>query len=144
VVVLMSFVLTFVMVKIIPEFRQIFWEFELELPPLTELLIAFTSTFGTSLAILAFPLVALTGAAALLIVIFYLSDQPVLQPVFDRTMWSRRVVEVLRLVALGLERRVDPAVTLAQIATSSGSGLVRRRTGQVAQDIEAGEHWIDA
>jgi len=33
-------ILTFIMIKIVPEFRKIFDEFELELPPMTEMLVA--------------------------------------------------------------------------------------------------------
>ena len=108
VLVMLSFIMTFLMIKIIPEFEKIFVEFELELPKMTLLAVALSQFTVNYLAVPMVWLIFGGTLAALLVGIFYLCDQPVLSWFGDRMFRGQRTADVLRILAVSTEHHQPP------------------------------------
>jgi protein transport protein HofC len=144
VILFMSGLLTFIMIKIVPEFRKIFDEFDLELPYLTELLVGFSQLIVEVLAVPVGILLAALLMAASVIGICYLCDEPPLRRLSDWLFRGRRIAHVLRVVALATEFREPLAEVLNRVAIVYPSVLIRRLVGQAATQVAAGTDWRDA
>ena len=137
----MAFLLACFCGFILPQFWDIFWEFGLELPAMTQLVMSLADVT------IAWVLLAL-GCAVLLVVLFvvgvyYLLDSPILQRFTD--MFCRRVhtSSALRLLALSVEHRAElPRAVYALSVTHPARG-VRRRLSDAYQDIAAGQPWAE-
>jgi type IV pilus assembly protein PilC len=141
---LMTLVATFVMIKIIPEYQKIFDEFEMELPSMTWFVIN-VSTFVAEY--LAAPLILLIlggGLAAFVIGILYLRDVQVLQPVTDRLFRTKRVADVLRMLAVATEHRRSLADVFTRLAQVHPSAFIRRQLQRIAGFVTAGDDWRNA
>ncbi|MCO6045028.1 type II secretion system F family protein [Aeoliella sp. ICT_H6.2] len=101
----MGLLLSLYGVFIVPQFREIFWEFDLELPPATQLLI--DGFAFTPMSILMTIAAVLTLVMLMLIGIFYLCDMRVLRLMGDWLFRRAHVAKLLRMVALGIEHRVE-------------------------------------
>jgi type II secretory pathway component PulF len=137
-------VLTFIMIKILPEFQQIFWEFGLELPRATLFAIGFADFFTTYLAApiaAALPLSLLCG---IVVAICYLCDVPVLRPWSDWFFRSRRSSHVLRILAVATEQRQPLTEVLHRVAYVYPSAPIRSRLAPAAAAVNAGADWRDA
>jgi protein transport protein HofC len=140
----MGAVLTFVMIKIVPEYAKIFQEFDLSLPAMTELLISVSNFVEQFLAIpLAFAFIVIT-LAAIVISISYLCDIPVLSSLSDRVFRGRRTADLLRIIALATEHREPMDGVLHRVALVYPSRLIRRQLLPAAGAVAAGADWRDA
>lgn len=139
-------VMTFSMVKIVPSYQQIIADFDLEMPGVTQFLIALANGIEQLGVVLLFAAVALL-AAAMFVAVAYLCDWHVLQPLFDRIAFPRRRASVLRLLAAALERDAPLPEALARLESGWSaypSQLVRRRIGAAREEIIAGRPWQEA
>ena len=146
VLIFMSGVMVFLMIKIIPEYRKIFYEFDLELPLITEIAVRFSAfNIQNEILYLLFVLFMFAVIVALFVVgVFYLLDFPVLQPLTDRMFRGRRVGDVLRVLAVATEYRQPLAGVLARLARDFPSDVIRRQLRTAADAVAAGGVWRDA
>src|SRR3954470_19177373 len=138
---LMSLILTFVMIKIVPAFSQIFQEFGLDLPAPTQLAVRLSSLFVKFLAvpvILGFVILVL---GAIIVGICYLCDFAVLRPFTDRWFRGRRLADILRILAVATEERQPLADVLNRVAFDYPSATIRRQLAPAAAALHAGTQW---
>lgn len=145
---IMTVVVAFIAINIVPAYVEIFADFDLRLPPVTILLIEIMSLFDNSLFAVAFAVLTL-GAISFAVVagLLYLCDFDVLRPAADRLFFSSHRSLVLDLLAITAERGqpfVDAVEQLAYGAPCYPSALVRRRLRFVGQAMRAGEDWKEA
>jgi len=140
----MGFLLTFIMIKIVPEFVKIFYEFDLDLPALTQLLVHFSQFVLNYLALPFAFLLMLLALTASVVAICYLCDVPALQWFSDRLFRGRRVADVLRILALATENREPLADVLNRVAVVYPSAPIRRQVTRAATEVGAGADWRDA
>jgi type IV pilus assembly protein PilC len=136
--------LTFIMIKIVPEFVKIFYEFGLDLPKTTQLLIAFSEFV---VEVLALPIAAsmfLLFLAAAVVAICYLCDEPPFQWLFDRLFRGRRIADVLRIIALATENHESLPDVLNRVASVYPSKVIRKQITRAAVDVSAGLDWREA
>jgi type IV pilus assembly protein PilC len=140
-------VMSFVMIKIVPSFAEIFADFDLTLPTITLAFISLAEVFGPVLAapiVLAY-FVIITGGV--LVGFLYLIDVPALQPVFDFVGFSQHRARVLRLLATSIEQGAPLDMALVRLQDRRygyPSRLVRARLGGASDRIEAGHEWTEA
>jgi type IV pilus assembly protein PilC len=144
VLVVMGLVATFLIIKIVPEFRKIFQEFDVQLPVMTEIAVAsseFTVNYlGAPLLLLG--VVTVVGAIA--IGICYLCDYPVLAWLGDRFFRGRRAADVLRILAVATEHRQPLPAVLSRLGGVYPAASIRRRVAKSATAVAAGTDWRDA
>jgi protein transport protein HofC len=137
-------VLTFIMLKLAPEFRKIFEEFDLELPALTEFVIG-SSYYAT---LYWWAIIAPAGLVLLILYIYaklrYVGVLGPGAPVigwFERRLVTASVLENLALVA-GRGRPMPEGV--GTLAATYPSRSVRARLVKVLRDIQAGGDWCES
>jgi type II secretory pathway component PulF len=141
---IMIVILTFVMIKIVPAFADIFQEFEMELPATTILAVRVSSFFVKFLAApVTLGLVALLLSSGI-VGICYLCDFAVLQPFSDRWFRGRRLADVLRILAVATEERQPLADVLNRIALEYPSATIRRQLVPAAKALHGGTEWHEA
>ena len=141
---MMALVFVFLMIKIIPQLRKIFDEFELQLPTLTQWVIGSSEFIAYVLAPFLLVGVFVGIPAVLLIGVLYLYDIKLLQPLVDRFFRARRVGDVLRILALSAEYRHSFAPVLERVAVTYPTRFIRRATNRVTQEVSSGGDWRDA
>jgi type IV pilus assembly protein PilC len=132
------------MIKIVPEFVKIFYEFGLELPTSTQLLVAFSEFVVNVLAV---PIALLTFfllLVATVIAICFLCDEPPMQWFADRFFRGRRIADLLRIIALATENREPLPDVLNRVATVYPSNIIRKQVARAASDVGAGLDWREA
>lgn len=137
-------VLTFVMIKIVPQFVSIFSEFGLRLPAMTELAVRASQLFVTYLAppmVFGFFLLFL---GSLIVAICYLCDIPVLRPLSDFLFRGRQRADVLRILAVATEQRRPLADVLDRVAQVYPSATIRRQLRPAAKALSGGTEWHEA
>jgi len=144
VLVLMVAILTFVMIKIVPEFHKIFEEFELELPRLTHYAVEVSRFTVNYLAAPLVAFVAFSMLALLVVGLLSLFGVPVLRPVADWVFRGRRTGDVLRILALATEHRQPLATVMERLGHVYPSPRMRTRLKPAAAAIAAGADWRDA
>jgi type IV pilus assembly protein PilC len=144
VLIVMAFVVTFVMIKIVPEFEQIFHEFELELPRLTQLAIAISYFFVNVLAVPIFLLGFVAVVAAIVVGLCYLFDYPAMAWLGDRIFRGRRTADVLRILAIAIEHRQPLDGVLVRLRRVYPARSVRRALQQAHAVVASGADWRDA
>jgi type II secretory pathway component PulF len=140
----MFVILTFVMIKIVPAFADIFAEFGLDLPPATELAVHLSNLFVKYLAppVLVALVISLLGLG--IVGICYLCDFAVLQPLSDRWFRGRRMADILRILAVATEERQPLADVLSRVAREYPSSTIRRQLAPAAKAIQGGTTWHEA
>jgi type IV pilus assembly protein PilC len=141
VLIMLSLIMTFLMIKIIPEFEKIFFEFDLELPNMTILAILLSQY---TVDYLAAPLVLLFFGSTLIVLVIgicYLCDQPVLSWFGDRVFRGQRTADVLRILAVSTEYRQPLTTVFQRLARVYPSHMLRRRLAPVAAQVSAGGEW---
>jgi general secretion pathway protein F len=144
VLVMLALVVTFLMIKIIPEYEKIFEDFDLGLPKLTELAVG-VSQFTVNY--LGAPLLLMTGfalLASIVIAVCYLSDKPVLGSLGDRLLRGRRTADVLRILAVSTEHRQPLSAVIERLAQVYPSRMLRRQLAPAAAAVAAGGDWRDS
>lgn len=135
--ILMGFFATF----IIPQFRQIFWEFALELPPVTEVV----TEVADETVVWGFILIATVVALLALFVIgvFYLLDMPVLRGLTDLVFRPVHAAEALRLLALAIDHRAEMPRALYALSVTHPVKAIRNRLASAYQGVASGKPWVD-
>ncbi len=147
--VIMSGIVAFLVFKIVPSYQDIFADFDLDLPVLTNSLIGF-SAFLIESGLLVILLVGLAVVLplGLLVVLLYLCDVPVLRLISDRLFFAQHRAFVLQLLASAAERGEPFTKTLQQLTAHERphypSRYVRRRLGVAARSLAAGQSWREA
>jgi type IV pilus assembly protein PilC len=144
VIMFMTCLLTFIMIKIVPEFVKIFYEFDLDLPATTQLLVEFSEFVVNVLAVPIFFAMLFALLLATVIGICFLCDQPPLQWLTDRLFRGRRIADVLRIVALATENREPLPDVLNRVATVYPSSIIRNQVARAANDVQTGLDWREA
>ncbi len=138
---------TFVAIKIVPAYQDIYEDYGLTLPEITLFFIGLLSNVGDKTA-LVLTLLALAFIMAGIVTLFcYLADVPVLRPVVDRLSMSRHRAQVMHLIATAIGREMPIDVALTRLTTGWGaypSGVVRRKLSRALKHITRGEQWQDA
>lgn len=140
----MVMILTFVMIKIVPEFEKIFYEFDLELPKLTLLAVAVSHFFVNYLAAPLFAGIGLALIGLAVIACCYLANARALRPFGDRVFRGRRTADVLRILAVATEHRQPIATVFERLAYVYPSRMLRRQLAPAASAVAAGGDWRDA
>jgi type II secretory pathway component PulF len=143
VMLLMIGIVTFMIIRIAPEYEKIFSEFGLELPAVTLVVMAFSQWFVEYWYLIALPIV---WGVPLVIVcsILHLCDVPVLNPLFDRLFRSQQVSHVLRILAMAADHRVSLAPVIERLGQVFPAGNVRRSLRRVYDAVDRGGDWRDA
>jgi type IV pilus assembly protein PilC len=137
----MVLVLTFVMIKIVPAFRDIFVEFNLDLPPMTEFAVTASNFFVHYLAVPVALLMLFALVASGYVAICYLLDIQVLRPLIDQVFRGRRLADVLRILAVATEQREPLSDVLKRLAVDFPSGTIRGQLVPAAKAVAAGANW---
>jgi type II secretory pathway component PulF len=140
----MFLVLTFVMIKIVPEFEKIFFEFDLELPAMTQLAVFVSDYFATYLAAPLFTLIVLALLTIAVIALCYMFNVQVLRSFGDRIFRGRRTADVLRILAVATEHHQPIAAAFERMAYVYPSRMLRRQLAPAAAAVAAGGDWRDA
>jgi len=135
-----SFILTFVMLKIVPVYCKMFQEFELELPRMTQFLIA-ASEAAVKTWFLLVPLLMLFLVVS---VSYYARWSRYEMPVFNR-LWRRSDgALVMRALALAVRQQRELGPTMWMLAKQYPYVSVGERLERAATQIDKGVHWCDA
>jgi type II secretory pathway component PulF len=141
---IMATVLTFIMIKIVPEFRKIFEEFEVELPHMTQTAVMISQYFTQYAAAPIFVATSLLIMAGFVVGICYLCDMPVLRPWTDLLLRRRRSAHVLRILSVATEARQPLAEVLRRVAIVFPSAPIRSQLRPAVAAVRAGTDWRDA
>lgn len=137
-----------VVTYIAPAFQQIFLDFEIDLPGATSSFLGFSSWFTDTPAGAVVILVA-TGALALmaLTLLCNLLDVPLWRGLGDRLFYARRRAQVLRLLAIAVQRRTPMTRALNDLAIGHPRFPTRRGARQLQRAFRLaadGADWKDA
>jgi type II secretory pathway component PulF len=136
-------IITFMMLKIVPVFVKMFADFGLQLPRLTQWLVA-VSRFVVADWPLLLPPLAMGLLAVLCELSYDLYWSRYELPGFG-WLWLRRdAALILRALALAAEQQRDFAGTVAMLSREYPRPSVGRRLEKAAARIEGGCHWCDA
>ena len=140
---MMTFVLTFLLVKIVPQFRNIFDEFDLALPRMTEVLIAASYYIEMFYFLIYLPLgLVLIGLPV--IGLFYLCDREILRGFITRLQRRTTLCDALRLIAFGIEHKVELRRVLYALAVTYPSRFAQDQLNNCYLAVESGMTWTDA
>jgi type IV pilus assembly protein PilC len=137
-------VLVFLMIKIVPVFRDIFQEFGLNLPAMTELAISVSDYFVTFLAVPTLIVLPMAIFSALVVAILLICDVPILEFVGDELFRNRRNADILRILAVAADERQPLSQVLDWLAVVYPSSVASGRLGLAAESVRAGGVWQDA
>lgn len=148
VVFIMVAVVTFIAIKIIPSYEAIFYDFDLDLPPMTLYLIRFFNLFDDPAfaAVSALLLLGVIGAT-FVTGLLYLADYEVLRPFSDQLFFSTHRSLVLDLLAIAAERGQPFVDVIKQLTLGKPRypcELMRRRLRRVGRAMLAGQDWKEA
>lgn len=133
----MGMLLSMYCLFIVPQFAQIFYEFDLALPGMTQAFISGSgpSPFWGLMAVAAGAAVVVLGFTAVL----YLFDVRVLQKLGDWLFRRAHIATVLRMVALGVEHRVELPRLLYALSVTYPVRSLRNRLSDAYADANAGQ-----
>ncbi len=140
----MAVVLTFIIIKIVPEFQTIFQEFDLELPQMTLLAIKFSNLFALYAAAPIGLATALLIVGGLLVGVCYLFDIPVLRPWGDLLFRRRRLAHLLRILSVATQAREPLAEVLRRVSIVFPSAPIRDQLRPAVSAVRAGVDWREA
>ncbi|WP_197528774.1 type II secretion system F family protein [Aeoliella mucimassa] len=141
--VMMTGILSFLMIKIVPQFRQIFEEFGLELPAMTEMLVMAADRL-MPLAALAMMVLMLVMLAIGIVGIMMLSGYDGFNRILDRFRGPTRMASALRLLAFAIERKVELRSAVYALVQTYPSSKARQQLHDCYLAIEAGRPWLSA
>ncbi len=136
-------VLTFLMIKIVPTFVEMFEEFELALPAATLALIEVSRWFVQYWYLLA-PLFMLFTALTLLTLLLYIGLPVQSLPILNRLAAPLDNATVLHSLAISVRQRQSIVDSLLLLSGLTRSAANRRRLGIAIDAIDQGIHWSDA
>jgi protein transport protein HofC len=136
-------ILAFIMVKIVPEFRKIFADFEAELPAATEVLILLADWLAefSALVSLMVPPLLLLGFYVTIRYLGWIEWDP---PPINRMLRAVDVAVILRLLAIVVEANKPLAAGIDSLAQSHPKPWIRERLERVALDVSQGRDWCES
>jgi type II secretory pathway component PulF len=147
VLLVLTLMITFQMIYIVPSFQKIFQEFDMDLPDTTKALFATANIFGGAL----FPLVVLLTLGlltfALVVFICYLADFPILQGLGDRLFFARHRAQLMRLLAIAAEEGMPFETAIGNLASGNPrypAPRMTRRLHKALRLASSGADWKDA
>lgn len=126
---------------VIPEFRNIYWDFGLQLPATTDVVLRVSEENIVWILLISAIVLALIGG--FVVAVFYLLDVPVLRGLTDWLFRRTHTAEALRLLALAIEHRGELPRTLYALSVTHPVRAVRSRLSASYQDVAAGQPWAD-
>ena len=139
----MFMILTFMMLKIVPVFEHMFREFDMQLPPMTLLLISVSSWFVQYWFIL-LPVLLVIGFAAVVLLLSYLGISVRGLPFVGRFFSTIDNASVLQLLAVAVREKRPLVGSLELFAAYSRSPRARHRLHAAIRQIADGSHWCEA
>lgn len=137
------FVLSFMMLKIVPTFEKIFSEFGMQLPAMTGLLIEVTRIAG-NFALLWVPVFSLLVAGAVLALLSYLGFSLRGVPLIGRMFSTIDNASVLRMLSVSVREKRPLVGSLELLAAYSPISRSRSRLYKAIRQLVDGAHWCDA
>jgi len=135
--------LAFLMIKIVPVFRMIFSQFEMELPEATQGLIEFTS-LSMNGSVLVLPTVAVLLVLFFVGLLYYVRFSPRDMPIVS-VLWRRAdCALVMRWLAIGIGQERPIAEVVRLLASYFPRAGVRARLVRAVKRIDAGADWCDS
>jgi type II secretory pathway component PulF len=135
--------LAFYMIKIMPIFVQMFREFDLSLPRVTQVFIGLTSA-ATQYWYLVPPLATVVVAGVLVPLIYYLAPAFRALPIIGNFFSPVNEVSVTQMLAVAVAQRQPVVEGLELLASYSHALQGRSRLVQAMGDIAGGSHWCNA
>ena len=139
----MFWVMFFMLIKIIPEFRKIFQEFDSELPALTNVVVGISEWF-VYYGFLTAPLMMVLAVFAIVFMVLQ-TNVVVFRPIgFRRIFRSTDTAKFLRVFSVGVRHRFAIPAILEIYRWTVPSEYLRKKGWKVQNAIEKGCDWIDA
>jgi type II secretory pathway component PulF len=138
------FTLVFLMIKIVPVFAKMFDEFALELPQITQALIAVSEFFVNLGWLLFVPVLFFVLVAALFGVLYYVGWYPRDFAPLNRLTLRYDGSVVMRLLALAVRESLPLDTMIGLLSRSYPRSNVRARLSAAGERILAGEPWCDS
>jgi type II secretory pathway component PulF len=136
-------IVIFVMLKIVPAFKQIFEDFDTELPEMTVALIDMTMLM-TDFWFLLIPLLPVFLGVFCYVVLVYLGWIDMRPPIVDRLLRRFDTAFILRGLAVAVETQHPLDRALGVLAGVHPAAWVREKLARAAEGIWAGAHWCDS
>jgi len=133
-------IVPFMMLKLAPEFRKIFEEFDAALPPITEWVFAAARVFA-HFGFLTAPALLIVMVIFGLLVIQYVLGTRWSLPILNRLTQRLDTAVILEALALAAERNVAFTAGIDTLARWYPRGWIRRRLQAVLRDVSAGTDW---
>ena len=135
--------MSFIMLKIVPEFEKIFQDFDTQLPTLTTMIISAANTFAIYWY-LAPPFILLLGLFVLAYLILQ-TNAVVFRPVGMRRIFrSTDAAKFLRVFAVGVRHQFPIPTILERYRWSVPSNYLRKKGAKIQKSVERGNDWVDA
>ena len=134
---------TFLMVKIMPVFHRIMEEMAMELPPVTEALIAISDVVASGLPLF-LPLMLVWLLLVIMGLCCYMGFPPYKLPLVNRLWWSADCALVLRWLAISVRQQRPLADAVRMLAIRFPQHRVRRRLEHASSRIDRGADWCDS
>lgn len=139
----MLMLVTFMMLKIVPTFAEMYSEFGFDLPLLTQLIMGISESFVTYWYVAA-PFLLLVAFVVLVALLLFVGVAPQSLPIVPRFSTSMENSAILSSLAIAVERRQSILDNLSIVLGLAPSMRARRRLAAAMKRVEAGTHWSDA
>jgi len=137
-------VLAFIMLEIVPEFSQIFGEFGIQLPRLTQWLIGISYGISTYWYVILFPLALGIGLPLLYGV---LRSMELTGPGLPGLQWLERrltTATVLENLAVAVERDRPMPEAIERLTAAYPSVVIRRKLMRALERVNSGADWVES
>ncbi|MEM7315588.1 MAG: type II secretion system F family protein, partial [Planctomycetota bacterium] len=140
---------SFICIKIIPTYRQIFIDFGMELPPITLAVISISNNLvATTGGRIVVSILATFGlffiVATFLAVLYFIGWIKWEPPLVRRITASYHGALIMRAMADAIESGKDIAASLTEVGAAYPTRYVQRRVAYAADRIEQGQEWVHA
>lgn len=137
-----TFILTFIMLKIVPVFAKMFDEFEIELPLASQQLVRVYETVANSL--ISFPLLLCGFIGIVMTVLWYIGVSPRHFPIVGRLWWSADCSLIMQWLAVAVRRGLPISEMVRMLATHFPQTRVRKKLERASMRIDRGQDWCDS
>lgn len=138
------FILTFIMLKIVPVFAKMFEEFDLELPKMTQLLVYVSDLFVQFGFLLFFPIVFLCAGPVIYRVVSYFGGMATQVPMLSMVLGRFDTALVMRALALAVRQQRPMSEMIELLIRHYPRRKICRRLRRARRAIDKGVHWCDA
>lgn len=130
------YVLTFLALKIVPTFRQMFLEYDLELPSITQLLMNLAGRIDLIAPVIGAPLIGI----GILAIASYLGIFPSNLPVIRRLTARYEGARIMQYLGLAVRHERPLAGAMSWLATRVSNDSVSARLNEAAASVEQGRN----